>query len=37
MFGETLPDIEKLEVDIKVIKAKSFTLGDILPSPDAET
>lgn len=36
-FGETLPDIEKLEVDIKVIKARSFTLGDILPSPDAKT
>jgi len=36
-FGETVPEIEKLEVDIKVIKARSFTLGDMIPPSDAKT
>jgi hypothetical protein len=36
-FGEELPNINKLEVDIQVIKARAFTLGDIMPPPDAKT
>jgi hypothetical protein len=35
-FGQKIPSIDKLEVDIKVIKARSFTLGDVLTPPDAK-
>lgn len=35
-FGDTLPQINKLNVDIQVIKPKKITLASLIPPPDAK-
>lgn len=32
-FGESLPDLTKLDVDIQVTKARSIKLGELIPPP----